>query len=50
VSYQTGALTVNANLDGVQGRVSIPISGNSSGAVVNLELVVCDVKIERWIR
>ena len=50
VSYQTGALTINANLDGVQGRVSIPISGNSSGAVVNLELVVCDVKIERWIR
>jgi len=50
VSYQTGALTVNANLDGVQGQVSIPISGSSSGAVVNLELIVCDVKIERWIR
>lgn len=50
VSYQTGALTVTANLDGVQGQVSIPISGSSSGAVVNLELIVCDVKIERWIR
>jgi len=50
VSYQTGALTINANLDGVQGRVSIPISGSSSGAVVNLKLIVCDVKIERWIR
>jgi hypothetical protein len=50
VSYQTGALTVNADLDGVQGQVSIPISGSSSGAVVNLDLIVCDVKIERWIR
>jgi hypothetical protein len=50
VSYQTGALTVNANLDGVQRQVSIPISGSTSGTVVKLELIVCDVKIERWIR
>jgi hypothetical protein len=51
VSYQTGALTVNADLDGIQGQVSLPISGGgSSGAVVNLELIVCDVKIESWIR
>jgi hypothetical protein len=50
VPYQTVGLTVNASLDGVQGQVSIPVSGSASGAIVNLELIVCDVQIERWIR
>jgi hypothetical protein len=50
VSYQTGTLTVNANLDGVRGQVSIPLSGGVSGAAVNLELIVCEVKIDTWIR
>lgn len=50
VSYQAGTLTINASLDGVQGQVSVPISGSVNGAEINLNLVVCDAKIERWIR
>jgi hypothetical protein len=50
VRYQTGALTVKASLDGVEGQVSIPVSGSAGGAVVNLELIVCNVRIERWVR
>jgi hypothetical protein len=50
VSYQPTALTVVASLDGVQGQVSIPISSNAYGAIINVELVVCNVRIERWVR
>jgi hypothetical protein len=50
VSNQTRALTVSVSLDGIQGQVSIPISGGTNSTIVNLDLIVCDVKIERWIR
>jgi hypothetical protein len=50
VSYQPTALTVAASLDGVQGQVFIPISSTAYGAIINVELVVCEVKIERWAR
>ena len=50
VPYQPTALTVSANLGGVQGQVSIPISSTAYGAIINVELVVCNVKIERWVR
>jgi hypothetical protein len=50
VSYQPTALAISANLGGVQGQVSIPISSTAYGAIINVELVVCNVKIERWVR
>ena len=50
ISYQTGALTISANLGGVQGQVSIPIIGTLNGAMVNVDLIICDVKIEGWTR
>jgi hypothetical protein len=50
VPYQVDALNVTASLDGIPGQLSIPISGNASGTIINLELVVCEVKIETWIR
>jgi hypothetical protein len=50
LSYQPTALTITANYDGVQGQVSIPISSTANGAIINVELVVCEVKIERWVR
>jgi hypothetical protein len=50
ISYQPTALTVAASLDGIQGQVSIPISSTAYGAIINVELVVCDIKIERWVR
>jgi hypothetical protein len=50
MTYQSLALTVIANLGGVQGQVAIPISSETSGAIINVELVVCNVTIERWVR
>jgi hypothetical protein len=50
VPYQVDGLNVTASLDGVPGQLSIPISGNASGTMINVELIVCEVKIETWIR
>jgi hypothetical protein len=50
VPYQVDALNVTASLDGIPGQISIPISGNAGGTMINVELVVCEVKIETWIR
>jgi len=40
------SLTVKADLDGVLGEVSLPISSNAQGAIVNFETVTCSVKVE----
>jgi hypothetical protein len=37
-------------LSGRQAQVSVPISGNEDGAIINVELVVCNAKIERWVK
>jgi hypothetical protein len=39
-------LTVRANLASVVNEVSLPISSNAQGAIVNLETIVCTVRIE----
>ena len=40
------SLLMRADLDGVSGEVSLPISSNTQGAIVNLETIVCNVKLE----
>jgi len=40
------SLLVKADLDGVLGEVSLPVSSNAQGAIVNLETVTCSVKME----
>lgn len=50
VSYSLNSLIVDVNLDGLQGQVSVPISSNANGAIINVELVVCNIKTERWER
>jgi hypothetical protein len=50
VTYPTGMLTISASLNGAQGQISVPISGGVNGAEVNLNLILCDVKIENWSR
>jgi hypothetical protein len=47
LSYRISALQVKAVLDGVNGMVSLPISSNSSGAVINVEMLVCNVQLQR---
>jgi hypothetical protein len=41
------SLALKATPDGTQTTVWLPISSNTDGAVVNVEIVVCNVKIQR---
>jgi hypothetical protein len=50
LTYSPETLTAQVTLSGRQAQVSVPISGNEDGAIVNVELVVCNAKIERWVR
>ncbi|HKZ93612.1 MAG TPA: hypothetical protein VJ249_03390 [Candidatus Bathyarchaeia archaeon] len=40
------SLTIKADLDSIVDEVSLPISSNAQGALVNLETIVCSVKME----
>ena len=50
VSYQPASLTTQVTLCNRQAQVSVPISSNENGAIINVELVVCNAKIERCER
>jgi len=50
LSYQPQSLTVKANLDGEESQVSLPISSNANGTIIKIELVTCNVRIERLER
>lgn len=45
-SYPITSLTLKVNLDGTNGTVILPISCNADGALVNLETVICNIKIK----
>ena len=49
LAYDPETLLVTSILDGAVGRVSIPISSAASGAIINIEMVLCNVTIERWV-
>jgi len=40
------SLLIKASLDDVSGQVSLPVSSNEQGAIVNLETITCSVKLE----
>jgi len=46
-SYPITSLTVKATLDGVDGEVSLPISSSAEGALVNLEIVTCEIQLQQ---
>jgi hypothetical protein len=50
VTYQPLSLTITATEDGSTGNVSVPLSSTAQGAIVNIEIVILNVAIERWIR
>jgi hypothetical protein len=50
VSSNIHALNVTSILDGQVGGVSVPITRSSNGSVINIETVICNIAIERWIR
>jgi hypothetical protein len=43
------SLVVTAVFDGTRGQITIPISNDTNVAVINVQLVVCDITIERWV-
>ena len=50
LSYEPETLLVTSILDGAVGQVSIPVSSTASGAIINVEIVLCNVTIQRWVR
>jgi hypothetical protein len=46
ITSQLASISIRADLDGVTNEVSLPISSNAQGAIVNLETVVCNIKME----
>lgn len=50
LAYAPETLTVNSILGGSSGSVNIPIESASGGAVINIELVICNIAIQRWVR
>jgi len=49
LSYDPETLRVTSILDGVSGHVSIPVSSTASGAIINVEIVLCNVAIQRCV-
>jgi len=45
-SYPLTAITLKVSFDGAVGMVSLPISSNVNGALVNLETVTCNIRIQ----
>ena len=50
ITYQSSNLAITAIENGATGSISVPISSTAQGAIINLEIVVVNVAIERWIR
>jgi hypothetical protein len=50
VSYQPENLAITSTLDGANGSVSVPISSTPEGSIINIETVISNISIERWIR
>jgi hypothetical protein len=50
VTQAVTVLTVTSTLDGQTGSITVPITTLAGGADINIETVVCNVAIERWIR
>jgi len=46
-SYPINSLLVKVSFDGVTGEVSLPISSNIEGAFVNVEVVTCNIRLQR---
>jgi hypothetical protein len=50
VSYPLETLRITSILRGSSGQILVPISSATSGAIIQIEIVECNVKLERCIR
>jgi hypothetical protein len=46
-SYPITSLSVKVTFDGVDGEVLLPISSSAEGALVNLEIVMSEVRLQK---
>jgi hypothetical protein len=46
-SYPINSLLVKVSFDGAAGEVSLPIKSSPEGALVNVEIVTCDIRLQR---
>lgn len=46
LSYSVSSVQVEAILDGVDGSVSLPISSNQSGAILVVEVLICNIQLQ----
>ena len=44
---QINSLLVKVDFDGVSGEVSLPVSSSAEGALVNVEIVTCNIRLRR---
>ena len=49
-NYQPTNLAIRCTSDGVTGNVAVPLSNTTQGAIINLEIVVVNVAVERSLR
>jgi hypothetical protein len=49
LSYDPETLLVTSILDGASGQVSVPVSSTASGAIINVEMVLCSVTVQRCV-
>lgn len=49
VPYQPANLAITSQLNDVSGTVFVPISSTPLGAIINVETVISNVSIERWV-
>ncbi len=49
VTYGAENLVITATLDDNLGVVTVPLSSGPSGAIINIEMVISDISIVRWL-
>jgi hypothetical protein len=47
LSYPISSIQVKTVFDGVKGTVSLPVSSNETGAVIDVEVLVCNIQLQR---
>jgi hypothetical protein len=50
LAYEPETLLITSILDGVSRQVSIQVASTASSAIINVEMVLCNVEIQRWVR
>jgi hypothetical protein len=45
LSYAVSSIKLETTLDGLNSRVSVPISSNENGAFIELEMLVCNIQL-----